>query len=130
MMRINNSLAGYYFALSVTPLVVNGSANAAQNNTEMLLVENVVVYGYRTDLLGTSIAAAEAPKLPHGRYRAPVKFWNLYPAWWLPNTVVQAKPINIFYAVLIWITAPTLPLQLMPCQLICAAMDMGKAIRI
>jgi outer membrane cobalamin receptor len=59
MMRINNSLAGYYFALSVTPLVVNGSANAAQNNTEMLLVENVVVYGYRTDLLGTSIAAAE-----------------------------------------------------------------------
>lgn len=58
-MRVKNSLTGYCFALGVTPLFVNGTVNAAPNNSEMLLVENVVVYGYRTDLLGTSIAAAE-----------------------------------------------------------------------
>lgn len=58
-MRIKNGLTGYCFALGVTPLFAYGAANAAPNNGEMLLVENVIVYGYRTDLLGTSIAAAE-----------------------------------------------------------------------
>lgn len=58
-MRIKNSLTCYCFALSATPLFANVAANAAPNNSEMLLVENVVVYGYRTDLLGASIAAAE-----------------------------------------------------------------------
>lgn len=54
-----NSLTGYCFALSATSLLVNVAANAAPNSSEMLLVENVSVYGYRTDTLGTSIAAAE-----------------------------------------------------------------------
>lgn len=58
-MRINNSLTCYSFALSVTPLLAHVAAHATPNNSEMLLVENVTVYGYRTDLLGTSIAAAE-----------------------------------------------------------------------
>lgn len=58
-MRTKNSFNCCYFALSITSLLVNVAANAASNNSEMLLVENVVVYGYRTDLLGTSIAAAE-----------------------------------------------------------------------
>lgn len=54
-MRIKNSLTYYCFALSVTPLF----ANAVSNNNEMLLIENVTVYGYRSNLIGTSIAAAE-----------------------------------------------------------------------
>ncbi len=58
-MCVKNSFTGYCLALSITPLFVNIAANAAPNSGEMLLVENVVVYGYRTDLLGTSIAAAE-----------------------------------------------------------------------
>ncbi len=58
-MRIKNNFTYCCFALSVTPLSANLAANAAANNSEILLVENVIVYGYRTDLLGTSIAAAE-----------------------------------------------------------------------
>lgn len=58
-MRVKNSLTGYCVALTATSLLANVAANAAPNNSEMLLVENVTVYGYRTDLLGTSIAAAE-----------------------------------------------------------------------
>ncbi len=42
-------------ALNSMPLLVN----AAANNNDVLLVENLIVYGYRTDLLGTSISAAE-----------------------------------------------------------------------
>jgi len=58
-MRIKNNFICCCFALSVTPLSANLAANSAANNSEILLVENVIVYGYRTDLLGTSIAAAE-----------------------------------------------------------------------
>jgi outer membrane cobalamin receptor len=58
-MCIKNSFTGYCFALSVNSLLASVAANATSNTSEMLLVENLVVYGYRTDLLGTSIAAAE-----------------------------------------------------------------------
>lgn len=54
-MRIQNGFVCCCFALGVTPVW----ANEAANNNDMLLVENIIVYGYRTDLLGTSISAAE-----------------------------------------------------------------------
>lgn len=54
-MNMRNSLNGYCLVLAVSPLV----AQAAPNNNEALFVENVTVYGYRTNLLGSSIAAAE-----------------------------------------------------------------------
>ena len=54
-MRVKNTLNGYCLALGITPLL----ANALTNTSEMLFVENITVYGYRTDLLGTSVSAAE-----------------------------------------------------------------------
>lgn len=54
-MRIQHGLTCYCFALGVASVW----ANAATNPNEILLVENVIVYGYRMDLLDTSISAAE-----------------------------------------------------------------------
>lgn len=54
-MNMRNSLNCYCLVLGISPLV----AQAAPNNNEALFVENVTVYGYRTNLLGSSIAAAE-----------------------------------------------------------------------
>lgn len=48
-----------YFASGLIAFSAASGVNASVKNTEIALLENVTVYGNRTDLLGTSISAAE-----------------------------------------------------------------------
>ncbi len=58
-MRIQPTSVYCRVVLSVAFSIAPAWANAVANNSEILLVENIIVYGYRTDLLGTSISASE-----------------------------------------------------------------------